>query len=134
MRDVRLCGIQAYLVRSDFLRLHKLAIGDTGRLFLSANRYQHIVNRHTLDGSKFTAGRTSYFNRNVDVKSLIENASEQPGKLNGSGFYERVINADKNIGVDRATGRQTTTYTVISDKKGNVITSHPGQPGKPRQR
>lgn len=104
------------------------------QITLSEKRYQHIINRHTLGGSEFVAGKTSYFNDGVDIKSLVNKSSKQTGVVNSDGYIERVVNAGKNVGVDRVTGKQTSTYSVITDKKGNVITAHPGKPGKPRQR
>lgn len=42
--------------------------------------------------------------------------------------YERIIDAGRNIGVDRTTGKQTSVYTVILNKFNDVITSFPGKP------
>lgn len=106
-------------------------VGDFGRISVSQNRIQHVIDRHTLTGSKFVEGKTSYFNDGINIQSLIEKASDYTGQTTKNGFIERVIDAGKNIGVDRSSGKQTSIYTVITDIKNKFITSHPGKPGKP---
>jgi hypothetical protein len=45
-------------------------------------------------------------------------------RVTGSG----VANAGRQIGVDRATGQATSTYTVITNAAGELITMFPGVP------
>ncbi|WP_218837082.1 hypothetical protein [Gilliamella sp. wkB171] len=41
--------------------------------------------------------------------------------------YERVIIFDKNIGVDKFSRSPTNTMTILTDSKGNLITTTPGR-------
>lgn len=101
---------------------------------ISNSRLQHITDRHTLGGSQFKAGKTSYFNDGVDVKNLIQNSVTGEARLNDRGFYEHIVDVGQDIGVDRVSGRQTSVMSVITDKKGNVVTAHPGKPSNPDKR
>lgn len=44
------------------------------------------------------------------------------------GNFERVIDAGRNIGMDRATGQPTSVYTVITNAADEPITTFPGRP------
>lgn len=102
------------------------------RINISTGKLKHVIDRHTLEGKLFKPGVTSYFNKSVNIEGLINKASGMEGKLNNAGFFERTFDAGRNIGVDRVTGKQTSFVTVIADKNNNLITAHPGNPGKPR--
>ncbi|MBK7986250.1 MAG: hypothetical protein IPK11_04885 [Ignavibacteria bacterium] len=45
-----------------------------------------------------------------------------------NGNFSRVVNAGRNIGIDRATGNLTSIYTIITNGQGNLITALPGIP------
>jgi hypothetical protein len=44
------------------------------------------------------------------------------------GNFSRVVNAGRNIGIDRVTGNPTSIYTIITDGQGNLITAFAGIP------
>jgi hypothetical protein len=59
---------------------------------------------------------------------LIRSASMAQSVQQASGYFERIIDAGRTIGIDRATGQPTSTYTVITDAADNLITAFPGRP------
>ena len=65
-----------------------------------------------------------------DVISILKEKStvNTPAyKDSNSGNYIRNVETGRNIGVDAKNGNvPTTTLTVITDKKGNLITTYPG--------
>jgi hypothetical protein len=87
----------------------------------------HVFDRHLADGS-LSAGK-SLFNDNVTLTRLIADAGDAVVPItqrNGSLAY--VVDAGRNIGVDRATGLPTSTYTVITKPSGDLVTAFPGSP------
>ena len=92
-----------------------------------ANRLEHVFERHTSAGA-MSIGKST-FNSGEDVVQLIQQGTQQPivKQISGSNF-ERIYDLGRNIGVDRATGQQTSIMTVITNKSGNLITAFPGQP------
>jgi hypothetical protein len=42
--------------------------------------------------------------------------------------FERVVDAGRAIGVDRATGQATSIYTVITNIRNELVTMFPGIP------
>lgn len=60
---------------------------------------------------------------------LIRQAESVPAvQQAGRTTFQRVVDAGRTIGVDRATGQPTSTYTVITDAAGKLITAFPGKP------
>jgi len=55
------------------------------------------------------------------AKIPISNTRSSYNKITGQTdtFYERVITLDKNIGMDKFSGKPTNTMTILTDKKGN---------------
>jgi len=45
-----------------------------------------------------------------------------------NGQFARTWNAGRNIGIDQATGKQTSIVTVITKENGNLVTAFPGLP------
>ena len=88
---------------------------------------EHVFERHTSAGA-MSIGKST-FNSGEDVVQLIQQGTQQPivKQISGSNF-ERIYDLGRNIGVDRATGQQTSIMTVITNKSGNLITAFPGQP------
>ena len=86
-------------------------------------------NKHGPDGNpnkfRFNDGMTQ-----DDVISILKekNTVNTPAyKDSNSGNYIRNVETGRNIGVDAKNGNvPTTTLTVITDKKGNLITTYPG--------
>ena len=40
--------------------------------------------------------------------------------------YIRIVKYSKQIGIDKFTGKPTSTFTIMTDKFGNLITTTPG--------
>jgi hypothetical protein len=87
---------------------------------------QHVIERHTVGGMK-NAGK-SLFAEGEDVIALIKSAEGTAGVLQPNGRFQRIVDAGRSIGTDRATGMTTSTYTVITDKADNLVTAFPGKP------
>ena len=43
----------------------------------------------------------------------------------------RIVDAGKNVGVTG--GKETSKYTVVTDKNNNLVTAFPGKPREPRR-
>lgn len=88
---------------------------------------QHVLDRHAVGGAQ-TAGKST-FNAGENIVDLIRQAESVPAVQQvGRNTFERVVNAGRSIGVDRATGQPTSTYTVITNAAGDLITAFPGIP------
>ena len=87
----------------------------------------HVVERHTVGGS-LTAGK-SIFNEGEDVLGLVRQAEDTAATAQARGSnFQRVIDAGREIGTDRATGAATSTYTVVTDGANSLVTAFPGTP------
>ena len=86
----------------------------------------HTVDRHTPGGTS-TAGK-SLFSPGEDISGLIRSAESAPPVPQPGGNFERIVDAGRTIGVDRVTGQPTSTYTVITDAAGRLVTAFPGKP------
>ena len=100
--------------------------GDT--ILDKAKLLGHIVKDHAWNASREIPA-ASKFNKGEDILKLVMKSSgADTVKQTVGRNYQRIIDAGKNIGKDRATGNQTSVYTVILDKMNKVITSFPGTP------
>jgi hypothetical protein len=73
-------------------------------------------------------GKKSIFNAGEDVRGLIKAAEGvTPTRMPGGDFV-RVVDAGRTIGIDRATGAPTSTYTVFTKANGDLVNAHPGRP------
>jgi hypothetical protein len=100
------------------------AIDTAQRISISAERYQHVLDRHGYDTLQ---KNVSTFNKGLDIKSLIGQASKVAPRVQSNGNLERIFNVGKNIGLDRVTGKPTSIITVITNKASELITSFPGR-------
>ncbi|WP_065635146.1 VENN motif pre-toxin domain-containing protein [Gilliamella sp. wkB292] len=97
--------------------------------------WSHVVARHfygNSNASQFTISEEeaktiigSNQVRNVPISNT--RISTIKGTNVEQKIYERVITLDKNIGVDKFTGRPTNTITILTDRSGNLITATPGR-------
>jgi hypothetical protein len=85
----------------------------------------HVIERHTVGGA-LSAGK-SVFNTGEDFYALATNAAQAQATASGRNFV-RVVDAGRPIGIDRLTSQQTSIYTVVTNRSGNVVTMHPGRP------
>ena len=70
----------------------------------------------------------SKFNRDEDIRALIEAGSQQPMVNQANGRRARTFRAGHEIGLDRTTGKQTDLMTVITESDGTLVTAFPGEP------
>jgi RHS repeat-associated protein len=87
----------------------------------------HVLARHSAGGAKTAA--KSIFNASEDLVGLIRQAESVPAvQQAGRQTFQRVVDAGRIIGRDRATGQPTSIYTVITDAAGRLKTAFPGKP------
>jgi hypothetical protein len=96
------------------------------RIELNDSALRHILDRHTSGGT-MTAGK-SVFNSNENLVALIRNAQLLAPVPQSAGNCQRVFEAGRAIGIDRATGKPTSTYSVITTQSGKLVTAFPGLP------
>jgi hypothetical protein len=87
----------------------------------------HVLERHAADGTK-NAGKSLFKGSQGEIKSLIKKAGSTSPTTQANGNLARVVDAGRTIGVDRATGAPTSTYTVITKASGDLVTAFPGKP------
>ena len=56
----------------------------------------------------------SLFNASENIPNLIRQGESVVPTQQGGGNWQRIINAGRPVGVDRATGQATSTYTIIT--------------------
>lgn len=88
---------------------------------------EHVTDRHTTGGAQ-SAGK-SVFSQGEDISKLVEAAEGVAPKPQSGGNFERIVDAGRPIGIDRATNQATSTYTVITTPAGDLVTAFPGVPG-----
>jgi len=87
----------------------------------------HVVDRHTVGGVE-SAGK-SLFNEGEDLVGLIRDAEgTAPVRQAWGRNYQRVVDAGRNIGVDRVTNDATSVYSVITNVDNVLVTMFPGLP------
>lgn len=92
---------------------------------LGAKGLVHIIERHTVSGA-LSAGK-SVFNAGEDFYALAAQAGAVQPISSGRNLV-RVVDAGRPIGVNRVTGQMTSTYTVVTNRAGDVVTMYPGTP------
>ena len=89
---------------------------------------RHVTERHTVGGPK--SANASVFSGGEDIEKLIRKGEDVEPVLQRNGNYRRIVNAGRIIGIDVNTGKPTSIYTVITNAAGDLVTAHPGLPGK----
>jgi hypothetical protein len=91
-----------------------------------ANELGHVVERH---GFGTAANNVSIFNEGENIPGLIRSGTQQPMFLqDNTNNFARIFDVGRNIGIERATGGQTTIMTIITNQNNELITSFPGRP------
>ena len=93
-------------------------IGDRG--------ISHVLERHVAGGAK-SADASIFYGGKDEVKALIKGAESVTPTLQRNGNLNRIVEAAHDIGIDRNTGKATREYTVITTKKGDLVTAFPGR-------
>jgi hypothetical protein len=100
---------------------------SAGAITVGSKRLAHIIERHTEGGLK-SAGK-SIFSAGEDLVGLVTGAEGVQAVKQAVGRnFERVVDAGRAIGVDRATGQSTSIYTVITNIRNELVTMFPGTP------
>jgi hypothetical protein len=94
---------------------------------ITARGLAHVLARHVAGGAQ-TAGKSIFSGGVADVRALIEAARHTLPTLQANGRLQRIVDAGRPIGFDRATGTTTSQYTVITEVNGNLVTAFPGLP------
>jgi hypothetical protein len=95
--------------------------------YLDREGESYVCSKHFPGGSQVDRSK-GIFNINEDPYSLADaGAGVQPEGPNANGFYERVVNAGRIIGntSEDSGGLPTTTYRIVHDIWGAVITMFP---------
>jgi hypothetical protein len=101
--------------------------GEGTAIELAEDGMAHVLEGHTAGGA-LSAGK-SIFHAAEEVPGLIRAAEGTvPVKQAVGRNFQRIVNAGREIGIDRATGKPTSTYTVITNAANKLITSFPGVP------
>ena len=98
------------------------------RINIQKTGWDHAVDRHFSDknASQFTISQSelkTILQSNEVSKVPISRVIDSADGLR----YERVITFDKHIGVDKFSKSPTNTMTILTDAKGNLITTTPGR-------
>jgi uncharacterized protein RhaS with RHS repeats len=88
---------------------------------------KHVVDRHTVNNIAKFANK-SKFNVGEDLSGLIRSGTQQRAVPQPNGNFARTFDVGRNIGVDRATGGQTSVMTIITRPNGDLVTAFPGVP------
>jgi RHS repeat-associated protein len=96
------------------------------KIEVTAERLAHVIARHTPGGAE-SAGK-SVFYASENISSLIRTAERVTGTQQSGGNFQRIVDAGRAIGINRATGQATNLYTVITSSRGQLITAFPGLP------
>lgn len=97
-----------------------------GGINVSQRGLTHVLERHAAGGAR-TAGK-SIFNQGEDIAGLIRGAESVGPVQQVGGNFQRIVDAGRAIGIDRATGQPTSVYTVITNAAGDLVTAFPGIP------
>jgi hypothetical protein len=99
--------------------------GSALAIKIGKDQFKHVLERHAFWS---TAERSSKFLPGVQIGALIKAAASTTPTAARRGKLQWVVDAGREIGIDRVTGRTTSVYTVITNRSGKLITAHPGIP------
>jgi hypothetical protein len=102
-----------------------VAAAPAVKLHLGSRARKHIMSEHFPGGGR-TNGK-SVFNGSEDLDSLIKQAEGVRPKRERNGRDKRVVKADHAVGTNDRTGKAETTYVVIAEPDGEVVTAYPGR-------
>ncbi|MFF0270719.1 polymorphic toxin-type HINT domain-containing protein [Kribbella sp. NPDC004536] len=104
-------------------------VHNCGEAWLDDQGEAYVRSKHTVSGERRDATK-GYFNDEEDLYQLAEDSNRFPATPQENGRCARICDAGRLIG-NRAPsegGAPTSTYTVITDKYGGVVTMHPDVP------
>lgn len=101
--------------------------GAEAAIKITDEALEHVVDSHTVEGIA-NAGK-SIFVKGENLVGLIRRGESAPAVKQAFGRnYQRIVNAGRHIGVDRATGQATSIYTIITNAANELRTMFPGTP------
>ena len=109
--------------------LKGLSAGGRAALAVTERGLAHVLARHVTGGA-LTAGKSVFYGGAKEVRQLIDAAGRVSPTQQPGGRLGWIVDAGRDIGIDRTTGLPTSQYTVISDHVGALITAFPGVPGR----
>jgi hypothetical protein len=74
-----------------------------------------------------TVGKST-FNMGDDVVRLVKAAEAMRRAKQAGRNFERIVNARRPVGIDRATGQGTHIYIVTTKCRRELVTAFPGKP------
>jgi len=117
----------ASALRRVFNAAHSAAAGGAQQAINIGERgLAYVLARHFPGGAQ-TAGK-SLFNAGETVRGLVRAAESVAPVRQLGGNFQRIVEAGRVVGADRATNLPTSIYTVITDAAGNLVTMFPGIP------
>ena len=100
---------------------------QAGKLKLLVKDALHIAERH-LPGGALVTGKSVFYNAS-DLMALLRKAEGAQAIPQWNTNIAHVVDAGREIGIDRATDLPTTIYTVITKADGTtVVNMFPGRP------
>lgn len=117
-------------VSGSSLALSVELVAPEAAIRITDNGLQHAIDRHTALGP--LARNKSVFFDGEDLTALIRRADASVPLRQGQGNGGYVVDAAREIGVDRFTGLPTSQYTVITRSDGTLVTTFPGLPARGR--
>jgi hypothetical protein len=117
-------AVEVKAVRCGLMRSHGLAYLTLrrGGAEIGAERSPRLTGARSMHSAEVNL-RLDLVLDNYSVRSESVTPAAQRG-----GNLERVVDAGRIIGTDRATGASTSFYTVITRPNGNLVTASPGRP------
>ncbi|MDZ4258371.1 MAG: RHS repeat-associated core domain-containing protein [Gemmatimonadales bacterium] len=102
-------------------------VAGTSSINITSAGLGHVLARHVAGGAQVT-GKSIFTGGAEDVRALIKVAEGVTPTLQQGGNFQRIVDAGRAIGIDRAAGAPTSVYTVVTNKSGDLVTAFPGVP------
>lgn len=102
---------------------NSVVIGARQHIEVTKSSWQHVMDRHTVGGSK-NAGASIWYS-GEDIKALIRIAELITPSVESNGYLARDCDAGRPIGYDGYKKVQTSTYRVIATQSGKLVTAYP---------
>lgn len=94
-------------------------------LRLSKRAERHVREGHFADGRR-SRGKSLFFPK-TDLLGLLKAAEDSPPRRQENGRDKRVTDAGRAIGTDGRTRKPVSSYVVIAEPDGDVVTMYPGK-------
>jgi len=113
----------------DSLRSGWHAVSGRATIAGTNDSIAHVLARHFPGGAQ--TANASIFNAGERIPALLRAAEAvRPVAQRVGPNFQRIVDAGRTIGVDRATGQATRIYTVITNAMGELVTMFPGLPAR----